>query len=130
MEDYEVRDGYFYTAGDTWVRMDSGVLRMGITDYAQKKLKEIEYLNLPAEGDGVTQGESLGEVESKKAVSDLLSPLTAAVLEVSEVAVEDPAALNRAPYEVWILTLDCPDFEEQTARLMNAEQYRAHLAGK
>lgn len=130
MADYEVRDGYFYTQGDTWVRLDDGVLRIGITDYAQKQLKEIEYLNLPDEGDRTTQGQTLGEVESKKTVSDLLSPLTGTVREINEAAVENPAALNSAPYDVWILSLNCPDFEAQTAQLMSPEQYRAYRTGK
>lgn len=66
MAEYEVRPEYCYTKGDTWVcRLADGTIRFGITDYAQKKLKEIEYLNLPEPGEAVCQGESLGEVESK-----------------------------------------------------------------
>ncbi len=126
---YEVRDGYFYTEGDTWVRKDNGIIYMGITDYAQKKLKEIEYLSLPDEGEKVVQGQSLGEVESKKTVSELMSPITGTVRDINEAAVDDPAQLNQTPYESWILSLDCPDFEDQAARLMSAEQYLARRAG-
>ena len=125
MAEYEVRLGYYYTEGDTWIcRQTDGSLRMGITDYAQKKLKEIEYLNLPEPGESVTQGESLGEVESKKSVSDLVSPLTGRVSEINRAAVDDPGLLNRDPYgEGWVLTLICSDYETQATALMDAESY-------
>lgn len=129
--DYEVRDGYLYTKGDTWVRQESsGIFRMGITDYAQKKLKEIEYLNLPQEGDAVEQSQSLGEVESKKTVSDLLSPLTGVVRTVNEAAEADPSSLNREPYETWILELECPDFSQQVGALMGPSAYGEYLAAR
>lgn len=129
---YEVRPGFWYTEGDTWVcRTSGGQVRMGITDYAQKKLKKIEYLNLPEEGEAVTQGESLGEVESQKSVSDLMAPVTGTVLEHNEEAVADPTLLNTDPYGAgWVLSLDCPDLEAQGTRLMEAEAYLARLQAK
>ena len=131
MAEYEVRPEYCYTKGDTWVcRLADGTIRFGITDYAQKKLKEIEYLNLPEPGEAVCQGESLGEVESKKSVSDLMSPLTGIVLELNNAAEDDPGLLNRDPYGAgWILSLSCSDYETQAAGLLDAETYRQILQG-
>lgn len=129
MAEYEIRPDRLYTAGDTWVcPTEEGILRVGITDYAQRKLKTIEYLALPEAGDGVEQNGSLGEVESKKAVSQLISPLTGTVGEINGRAVDDPSLLNREPYEAWILTLECPDFAAQSAALMDARAYEAYLA--
>lgn len=132
MADYEVRRGYFYTEGDTWVcRGEDGTVRFGVTDYAQKKLKAIEYLSLPDEGEAVEQNASLGEVESKKAVSELLSPVSGTVEAVNGAAVDEPGLLNRDPYgEGWILALQCPDFEAQTAGLMDAGAYEKFLEEK
>ena len=130
--EYKVYPGYFYTKGDTWVcRTAEGQIRMGITDYAQKKLKAIEYLNLPEEGDGIAQGASLGEVESQKSVSDLMAPVGGTVLAINEEAVSDPALLNREPYEGgWILELDCQNFDSQCTKLMDAAAYEAHIQAK
>lgn len=132
MANYEVRPEYFYTRGDTWVhRSDAGEIRFGITDFAQKKLREIEYLSLPDCGDNVEQSCSLGEVESKKAVSELISPISGTVERVNEAAVDEPKLLNSAPYdEGWILTLHCSDYEEQTAKLMDAGAYQKFLEEK
>lgn len=128
-EVYDVRPGYFYTEGDTWVRKcEDGRILMGISDYAQKKLKKIEYLNLPEIGDTVSQGESLGEVESQKAVSDMMSPVTGEVLEINEEAVDSPGLLNADPYERgWILSLSCEELEEQCTALMDNEAYSAYI---
>lgn len=127
MTEYAVRAGYYYSAGDTWVHaMEDGIIRFGITDYAQKKLKSIEYLNLPDCGETVIQGESLGEVESKKSVSDLLAPVSGTVESVNDAAVDDPGLLNRDPYgDGWILTIRCEDYDSQCAALMDAEMYQA-----
>lgn len=131
-EMYEVRPGYYYTKGDTWVRKcEDGRILMGISDYAQKKLKKIEYLTLPEVGETVEQGESLGEVESQKAVSDMMSPVTGEVLEINEEAVEKPGLLNTDPYESgWILSLSCEDLEGQCAALMDNEAYSAYIQQK
>lgn len=130
--EYEVRPDYYYTRGDTWARKTpEGHVRVGISDYAQKKLKRIEYLNLPEENEAFTQGESLGEVESQKSVSDLMAPISGKVVGINDEAVSDPALLNSDPYGAgWILEMDCPDFESQTAGLMNEDAYRAHIQAK
>jgi len=130
MGKHTVREGFFYTKGDTWAHREAdGSIRMGITDYAQIQLKEIEYLDLAAEGDEVTQNESLGEVESKKAVSEMLSPLTGVIGSVNESAVDTPGLLNKDPYgEGWIVTIECDDYDSQVQDLMDAAAYAAYRA--
>ena len=130
MAEYEVRDGYYYTAGDTWVhKMADGKILVGITDYAQKKLRQIEYLNLDSEGDKLVQGESLGEIESKKSVSEMMSPLTGIIHSMNDPVVDDPGILNRDPYgQGWILEVDCADYDSQIEKLMDAAAYREYIA--
>lgn len=131
MAEYEVRTGYYYTKGDTWAhKEDDGTIHFGISDYAQKKLKEIEYLTLPSEDDAIEQGESLGEVESKKSVSEMMSPLTGTVSSINSEAEDDPSLLNRDPYGAWIVSIDCPDYDEQVKALMDAEAYEAYIASR
>ena len=104
-------EGYYYTKGDTWVRREEdGRIHLGITDYAQKKLKKIEYLNLPDIESEVVQNESLGEVESLKAVSEMVSPISGKVMSINGEAVDNPELLNKDPYGAgWILEIDCGD---------------------
>lgn len=122
-------EGYYYTKGDTWVRREEdGRICLGITDYAQKKLKKIEYLNLPDIESEVVQNESLGEVESLKAVSEMVSPISGKVMSINGEAVDNPELLNKDPYGAgWILEIDCGDYEHQVEGLMNAAQYGKYL---
>ena len=132
VESLVIPEGYYYTKGDTWVCWkEDGCIRFGITDYAQKKLKKIEYLNLPDAESEVVQNESLGEVESLKAVSEMVSPLSGKVMSVNSEAVDNPELLNEDPYVGgWILEIDCRDYEHQVERLMNAAQYEMYLNGR
>lgn len=130
MTEYEVKDGFYYTEGDTWTcKMPDGSIRVGITDYAQKKLKEIEYLNLAGESDPISQGETLGEIESKKSVSEMMSPLTGTIQCLNEDAVDNPRLLNKDPYgQGWILEAECADYDKQVKTLMDAAAYREYIA--
>lgn len=132
VESLVMQGGYYYTKGDTWVcREEDGRIRFGITDYAQKKLKKIEYLNLPDIESEVVQNESLGEVESLKAVSEMVSPLSGKVISVNGEAVDNPELLNKEPYGAgWMLEISCGDYEHQVEGLMNAAQYEKYLDGR
>ncbi len=83
-----------YTKSHEWVREEDGVFTVGLTDFAQDSLGDIVYVNLPAEGDAVTAGESFADVESVKAVSDVFSPVTGTVCAVNEALLDDPAQIN------------------------------------
>ena len=101
---YEVPEGLYYSKDFEWVKIEGGKVRLGITDYAQKSLREIVYAELPSAGGDVKQGEPFGTVESVKAVSDLVAAVTGAIEEVNEEVQSKPELLNEDPYgKGWLL---------------------------
>lgn len=119
-----VQKGLLYTKDHEWVKEEGGEYTVGITDYAQSELGDLVFVNLPEEGDGVTKGESFSDVESVKAVSDVLSPLTGVVSAINEAVLDAPESINSAPYEAWFVKVkDVTDKEE----LLSAEEYEEFL---
>ena len=119
-----VQKGLLYTKDHEWVKEESGEYTVGITDYAQSELGDLVFVNLPEEGDSVTKGESFSDVESVKAVSDVLSPLTGVVSAINEAVLDAPESINSAPYEAWFVKVkDVTDKEE----LLSAEEYAEFL---
>ncbi len=114
-----------YSKSHEWVKMiDDTTALVGITDFAQSELGDLVFINLPAEGDAVTKEESFCDVESVKAVSDVMSPVTGTVAEVNSELEDEPQKLNEAPYEAWIAKIsDISDFEE----LLDAAAYEAFI---
>ena len=113
-------DNLKYSKSHEWVKdLGAGLFEIGITDYAQKELGDIVYINLPPAGDMLKQGASFAEVESVKAVSDILSPINGTVKEVNNVLESSPDAINKAPYESWIIRCEGTIAEE----LLCAEEY-------
>ena len=111
-----------------WARVDGDTAVVGITWYAQDALGELVHFEPPAEGASVAADESYGEVESVKAVSDLISPLTGEVTEVNQMVLEEPEKVNDDPYgEGWLIRIRMSDTSELDA-LMDADAYRAHVA--
>ena len=114
-----------YSKSHEWVRMDGDVAVIGISDFAQDALGDLVFVNLPQVGDEVTAGEAFGDVESVKAVSDLMSPVTGIVCEINEELLDAPENLNNDPYGAWIIKVDnITDTEE----LLDAAAYEAHCA--
>ena len=114
-----------YTKSHEWLLVEDGVATVGLTDFAQDALGDIVFVNLPQPGDQVSAGEALGDVESVKAVSDVLSPVSGVVAEVNEALLDAPQLLNESPYEAWIAKVeDITDTEE----LMDAAAYEAFCA--
>ena len=114
-----------YSKSHEWVRYEDGVAVIGISDFAQDALGDVVFVNLPAVGDEVTAGESFGDVESVKAVSDLISPVSGVVLEVNEELEDSPENLNEDPYGAWIIKVENVTEEEE---LLDAGAYEAHCA--
>ena len=115
-----------YTKTHEWVLLnDDGTALVGITDYAQDQLGDLVFVNLPEPGDMVTAGESFADVESVKAVSDVLSPVTGEVAEINEILADEPQRMNQEPYESWFIKV-----REITdrAELMDADAYQAFVA--
>ena len=93
----EVRAELKYTKSHEWVKEESGVWTIGLTDYAQSALGDLVFVNLPEAGDSVEAGEVFGDVESVKAVSDVYSPVTGEVEEINEELLDAPEKINGAP---------------------------------
>lgn len=99
-----------YTKEHEWVKVISEtVVRVGITDYAQSALGDIVYLSLPAVGTSLAAGQTCGEVESTKSVSDIYAPLDGVVKVINDAAVAEPSVINSSPYEAgWLMELEVP----------------------
>ena len=111
------------TKDHEWVKMlDDTTALVGISDFAQSELGDLVFVNLPAVGDDVVAGEAACDVESVKAVSDVMSPVTGSVAEVNEELDDSPELLNSDPYGAWIMKIEnVTDFSE----LLSAEEYEA-----
>ncbi len=114
-----------YSKSHEWVKYEDGVAIIGISDFAQDALGDVVFVNLPGVGDEVTAGEAFGDVESVKAVSDLVSPVSGVVLEVNEELEDSPENLNEDPYGAWIIKVENVTEEEE---LLDAADYEAHCA--
>ena len=112
-----------YTKDHEWVKMlDDTTALVGISDFAQSELGDLVFVNLPAVGDDVVAGEAACDVESVKAVSDVMSPVSGSVAEVNEELDDSPELLNSDPYGAWSMKIEnITDFSE----LLSAEEYEA-----
>ncbi len=121
----EIPGKLLYSQEHTWVRDRNGKCFVGITAYAQDQLGEIIYVELPALGDNVEEGNSFGVVESLKAVNDLLAPISGEVLEVNEALEDGPELVNSDPYGGgWMIAVAISD-DAELKNLMTAEQYKS-----
>jgi len=114
-----------YTRSHEWIKQtDSGTWLVGLTDHAQSEMGDLVFVNLPAEGDLVTAGESFADIESVKAVSDIYSPLGGAVKAVNEELIDDPSLINSECYGAWFVEVEG---DGTFAELLSAEEYEAYL---
>ena len=116
-----------YTKSHEWVKTEGDVTVVGISDFAQDALGDVVFVNLPGVGDEVTAEEAFGDVESVKAVSDLVSPVSGVVLEVNEELLDNPALVNEDPYNAWFVKVEQITGEEE---LLDAGAYEAHCAAE
>ena len=123
VDNYDVVEGLHYSKDHFWVRLEDGKAKIGMTDYAQKQLREIVFVEIPSAGDTLTQNEPFGTVESVKAVSDLIAPLSGTIEQVNEEVSNRPELLNEDPYgEGWLLIMSPSDLDEELKALMNFEK--------
>ena len=119
---------YRYSKDHEWVRVDGNRARIGITDHAQSELGDIVFVELPSVGADVSRGDTLGAVESVKAVGDVLAPLSGKVVEVNEALESAPETINSSPHEEgWILELELDDASQVDA-LLDAAGYERFLS--
>ena len=114
----------YYTKEHEWAQVDENVVTVGITEFAQGSLGEVVYVELPEEGQKVSQHEPFGVVESVKAVSDLIAPVSGTVIEVNESVNDDPGVVNDDPMNNgWLIRIEM-DTEKELAALMRAPDYK------
>jgi len=123
VDEFEVREGLYYSTDYFWVKVEGKRARCGLTDYAQKILKSIVYIDAPKPGIRVTQGEVCGSVESIKTVTDLISPLNGEVVEYNTALDKNPGLINSDPYgEGWIFVVESPDLQADLSKLMDFDK--------
>jgi glycine cleavage system H protein len=117
---YEIPEGLYYSKDWFWVKIENGKARMGITDYSQKQLREIVFVELPSAGGTVKTSEPFGSVESVKAVSDLVAPLSGKIEEANQEVTSKPELLNEDPYgKGWLLVITPSNLDAELAALMD-----------
>ena len=120
----KVMEGLYYSESHEYVRVEGEYGYVGITDYAQNALGNVVYVDLPEVDDEVEAGEEFGAVESVKAASDIISPVSGTVVEVNEALEDEPELLNQDAYENWIIKVEMSDKAELES-LMDAKAYEA-----
>lgn len=118
----KVLEGLYYSESHEYVRIENGFGYIGITDYAQNSLGNVVYVDMPDVDDEVVAGEEFGAVESVKAASDLISPVSGTVIEVNEELEEKPELLNKDAYGNWIIKVELSD-KAELDNLMDAKTY-------
>jgi glycine cleavage system H protein len=119
----KIEKGLLYSESHEWVKVvEDDVVLIGISDFAQSQLGNIVFVDLPEEGDTLSEGEEFGAVESVKAASDLIAPVSGEVLEINESVVGEPEQVNEKPYESWFLKVKLDD-KKELEKLLSPEAY-------
>ena len=121
-----ILEGLRYAESHEYVKVEGEYGYVGITDYAQHELGNVVYVDMPDVDDEVTAGEDFGAVESVKAASDLISPVSCVVVEVNEALADNPELVNADPYANWIIKVQLSDPSEVES-LMDADAYKAAI---
>ena len=118
-------DKIYYLPTHEYVKVDGEYGYVGISEYAAKQLGAVTYVDMPEEGEELTAGEEFGAVESRKAASDLYSPVSGEVVEINEELVDNPKLINNDPLNAWIVKVKINDFAELDG-LMDTAAYTAY----
>jgi len=122
----KIIEGLRYSESHEWVKVDCDIALIGVTDFAQKEMGDITYVDMPDEDDEVNAGEEFGALESVKASSDLYSPVSGVVVEKNESLEDKPELVNEDPYENWIIKVKMSDPSELDS-LMGADEYKSMI---
>lgn len=123
IEDYEVPEGLYYSKDHEWLKIENDICRIGVTDYAQKSLHEVVFVDLPKCDTNVKSKEPLGTVESVKAVSDYFAPIGGKIIEINEVLSNKPDLINTSPYDKGWIAVIKPENLEETKVLLDSTKY-------
>jgi glycine cleavage system H protein len=130
MTTFKVPEENYYTKDHEWAQVDENMVTVGITEYAQSTLGEVVYVELPETGQKVTQNEPFGVVESVKAVSDLIAPVSGTIIEVNDSVMDNPGLINDDSLNNgWLVRIEM-DTEKELANLMRAPEYRKLIEKK
>ena len=116
----------YYSESHEYIRVEGEYGYIGISDYAQKQLGNVVYVDMPEVGDEIDAGEDFGAIESVKAASDLIAPVSGEVVEINEALEEDPRAINRDAMAAWIIKVRIAD-PSQLSDLMDEGQYNTFI---
>lgn len=113
-----------YSKSHEWLKEEGDGFTVGLTDYAQEQMGDIVFVNLPMVGDELKAGEALGDVESVKAVADVICPVSGTVAEINEDLLESPQRINERPYDAWLIRVKEVEEKEE---LLSPEEYIAFV---
>ena len=122
----KIIDGLYYMESHEYVKVEGDFGFIGITDFAQHELGNVVYVDMPEVDDEVTAGQEFGAVESVKAASDLMSPVSGTVVEVNEALEDEPGLINKDAFENWIIKVELSD-KSELDNLMDAAAYKAMI---
>ena len=122
----KIAEGLKYSESHEWVKVEGNIAVIGVSDYAQKEMGDITYVDMPEVDDAVKAGEEFGALESVKASSDLISPVSGTVVEVNEELEDAPEKVNEDAFGSWIIKVEMSDASELDA-LMDAAAYKAFI---
>jgi len=124
VDEYEVPVGLYYSREHEWMKQEGGKCRIGLTDYAQKSLHAVVFVDLPKVGTNVSQAQSIGTVESVKAVADVFSPVSGEIVEANENLPDKPELVNQSPYDDgWVAVIRPSNLDVEIKNLMDANGY-------
>ncbi|MEM2106221.1 MAG: glycine cleavage system protein GcvH [Candidatus Bathyarchaeia archaeon] len=128
VEEYDIPKSLYYTKDHEWLRLNGENCVIGVTDYAQKTLHEVVFVDLPERGRKISKAESLGTVESVKAVSDYFAPVSGEIVDVNDILSSKPDLINKSPYgEGWIAIIKPSNLEAELKDLMDSKGYSQYL---
>ena len=122
----KIVEGLKYSESHEWVKVEGNVAVVGVSDFAQKEMGDITYVDMPEEGDDVLAGEEFGALESVKAASDLISPVSGTVVLVNSALEDAPEAINEDAYASWIIKVEM-SLPSELDKLMDAAAYKAFI---
>ena len=122
----KIIEGLLYSESHEWVKVEGNIAVIGVSDFAQKEMGDITYVDTPEVDDEVAAGEEFGALESVKAASDLIAPVSGVVVEVNSALEDAPEAINEDAFAAWIIKVEMSDKAELDA-LMDAAAYKAHI---
>jgi len=125
---YDMPDELYYNEEHSWAKVEGNKVRVGMTDFFQKEAGDIVFVDLPEEGDEVSQGEVCGKIQSRKWIGKLVAPVSGEVVEINEELEDDPTLINKDPYgKGWILVIEASELESELKNLMQGDAVKAFI---